>query len=145
MFNYLLVGTMALGLFAAQSCTKTCDAGYEGSDCKTETRAQYFGTWKVSGTDNSTPQGTYTNKDLTIGTNTGGVLKFSCSSIGFGLVFTATLGSDGKTFTVDTFTSGGYTYTGSGTFTSASAMTLSLTEVGGTPSTTTIYTLTGTK
>ena len=145
MFNYLLVGTVALGIFATQSCTKTCDPGYSGSDCKTETRAQYYGTWKVSGSDNAIPAGSYTNKDLTIASNSGGVLKLNMSSIGFALVFTATMSSDGKTFQVDNFTTGGYAYSGSGTFTSASAMTLSLTEVGGTPSATTIYTLTGTK
>lgn len=146
LINYLMMGAVAATLMTTSSCTKTCDPGYEGSDCKTETRAQYYGSWKVSGTDNATPQGTYTNKDLTIGSNSGGVLKLSLSSIGLGLVFDATLGTDGKTFVIDNFTTGGYSYSGTGSFTSSSAMNLTLTEVSNaTPPVTTIYTLTGTK
>jgi len=39
------------GLFFVSSCTKTCDPGYEGSDCKTEVRAKFLANNKVT-TDN---------------------------------------------------------------------------------------------
>ncbi|MBK7147848.1 MAG: hypothetical protein IPH78_03265 [Bacteroidetes bacterium] len=43
-----LVGTIA----GVNSCTKTCDLGYEGDDCKTEVRTKYLGAF--NGTESCT-------------------------------------------------------------------------------------------
>lgn len=43
-----LVGTIA----TVNSCTKTCDLGYEGDDCKTEVRTKYLGAF--NGTESCT-------------------------------------------------------------------------------------------
>jgi hypothetical protein len=67
MFNYLLVGTMALGLFAAQSCSKTCDAGYEGSDCKTLSSTKFLGTYSEADTLNGVAQSAFSTT-ITSGT-----------------------------------------------------------------------------
>ena len=138
----------ALAIIAAlmtmQSCAKTCDSGYEGSDCKTEVRAKYFGNWTVNGTDNGTPPGTYTGKHFAVSAGST-INELTFTSVDLALVFPVTLSADGKTFAVNTTVTGSYTYTGSGSFTSANAVNLSLTEVGGTPAATTIYTFTGVK
>jgi hypothetical protein len=56
LYSTMMVGALAFGV---TSCTKTCDPGYEGSDCKTEIRAKYVADYLVSGTD--TDGDTYTN------------------------------------------------------------------------------------
>ena len=38
-----MVAAAFAGLVTVSSCSKTCDPGYEGTDCKTETRAKYIG------------------------------------------------------------------------------------------------------
>ena len=55
-YSVVVAAALATGL---NSCTKTCDPGYEGSDCKTEVRAKYVANYLVSGTD--TDGDTYTN------------------------------------------------------------------------------------
>lgn len=42
----------ALGTITMTSCNKdeTCDAGYEGKDCKTEVRAKFIKTWNAEDT-----------------------------------------------------------------------------------------------
>lgn len=146
--SFFAAAALVATMMTTSSCSKTCEAGYEGSDCKTEVRAKYYGNWTINGTDNATPPGTYTNKDLTIAAgSSSSIFTLRFTSINLSLVLTGTLGADGKTFTLDQVTSSGYTYSGTGTFTSSSAMTLNLTEVDGstTPNTTTLYTFTGTK
>ena len=144
--SFFAATALVAAMMTTSSCTKTCDAGYEGSDCKTLVRAKYLGTWTINGHDNATPQGTYTNKDLTIAAGgSSSVFTLSLTSVSLSLVYTGTLAADGVTFNIDPITTGGYSYTGTGTFSSASAMTFTLTEVGGTPTTTTIYSFTGTK
>jgi hypothetical protein len=46
----------ALGAITMTSCTKdkTCDLGYEGSDCKTEERTKFLGTWTAADVTGST-------------------------------------------------------------------------------------------
>ena len=55
-FNSLFIMAAVTAMFSVTSCTKTCDLGYEGSDCKTETRAKYLGNF--NGTEVSTLAGT---------------------------------------------------------------------------------------
>lgn len=54
--NSLFIMAAVTAMFSVTSCTKTCDLGYEGSDCKTETRAKYLGNF--NGTEVSTLAGT---------------------------------------------------------------------------------------
>jgi hypothetical protein len=146
--SFMAAAILVATMMTTSSCTKTCDAGYEGSDCKTQVRAKYYGNWSISGTDNAVPQGTYTNKDLTIAAgSTSSVFTLRMTSIGLGLVLNATMGATGTSFTVDQATTGGYQYSGTGSFTTSSAMTLNLTEVNTnvTPNVTTLYSFTGTK
>ncbi|MDB5284195.1 MAG: hypothetical protein JWO06_3270 [Bacteroidota bacterium] len=54
----LMIATSAV-LLTIASCSKTCDAGYEGSDCKTQIREKFIGQFKgpetcTAGTDNYT-------------------------------------------------------------------------------------------
>ncbi len=52
--NKIFKGILGVAILATMvsvsSCTKTCDKGYEGSDCKTEVRTKFAGTY--SATDN---------------------------------------------------------------------------------------------
>ena len=41
-YSVLMLGTLS---FSITSCNKSCDTGYEGSDCKTETRAKFLGSF----------------------------------------------------------------------------------------------------
>jgi hypothetical protein len=52
-YSALMMGALAFG---TTSCTKTCDAGYEGSDCKTEVRTKFLANNKVT-TDNCAGSG----------------------------------------------------------------------------------------
>ena len=45
LFRPFLIVAVAASLFAVSSCTKTCDDGFEGDNCKTEVRAKYLGTY----------------------------------------------------------------------------------------------------
>ncbi|MBS1685616.1 MAG: hypothetical protein JSS76_12720 [Bacteroidetes bacterium] len=40
--SFLMAGALVAALMTTSSCSKTCDAGYEGSDCKTEMRAKFI-------------------------------------------------------------------------------------------------------
>lgn len=46
----VLLSVSAFSAVTMTSCTKdkTCDAGYEGSDCKTEVRTKFLGTWTAN-------------------------------------------------------------------------------------------------
>lgn len=37
-----MAGALVAALMTTSSCSKTCDAGYEGSDCKTEMRTKFI-------------------------------------------------------------------------------------------------------
>ena len=45
--GFLALSTLAVVMTIA-SCTKTCDTGVEGSDCKTEMRTKFLGSWTAS-------------------------------------------------------------------------------------------------
>lgn len=60
----ILTVFFAVAAFAAvgtiTSCTKTCDKGYEGSDCKTKMNAKFAGTYSVHDTASITLTGSTT-------------------------------------------------------------------------------------
>lgn len=55
-FNSFVIVAMMAAVGTTSSCTKTCDAGYEGDNCKTEVRTKYLGNF--NGTEVSTLAGT---------------------------------------------------------------------------------------
>lgn len=59
-----LVATM----MTTSSCSKTCDAGYEGSDCKTQVRTKFIGSYTASDSKNG---GSSQNYPTTITAGTG--------------------------------------------------------------------------
>jgi len=102
------------------SGTCNCTDGYEGTDCSTEWRAKFEGTFLLSGTDNAGY--TYSNLTTTVASSSTGVLKMIITVAGT-YTFTVTLTSS-TTFTIDALTSGGFSYTGQGDI---NGTTLSLT------------------
>ena len=47
-FKGILSVVVLATMVSVTSCTKTCDKGYEGSDCKTEVRTKFAGTYSAS-------------------------------------------------------------------------------------------------
>ncbi len=142
-YSALMMGALA---FSTTSCTKTCDAGYEGSDCKTEVRTKYLGNYKTSGTAVVAGGGSGQITDLIVAVSTSSTdvesFNFAYTIGGDSYSLKGTLSTNGTAFTVPSQTAQGLTYTGSGSFTTTS-MTVQLQEVNG--STTTTINLTGPK
>ncbi len=124
------------------SCTKTCDPGYEGTKCDVKIVTKYTGNYQVNGTDNQ--GGTYTNWTCVISESSSDVLTVLINLQNASITLSAKVAEDGGSYTISSQNVSGFTYSGSGTLTS-NAMTLSLTEIGGTPQVTTVYTFTGSK
>ncbi len=47
-FNSFLIVAVMASVASISSCTKTCDPGFEGTDCKTEVRAKFLGNYAAS-------------------------------------------------------------------------------------------------
>lgn len=120
-YSALLLGAFAMG---TSSCTKTCDPGYEGSDCKTEVRAKYIGSYRVSGTD--TDGDTYTNVPVSIANSSTDVEKVILTWDG-AVVLTGDVSSTGITFPSQT--TAGETISGTATLTNTT-LGLTLTVAG---------------
>ncbi len=108
--TFVAITTIAAVSFIS-SCTKTCDPGYEGSDCKTETRAKFVGQYQgpetcTVGTDNYT---------LTVAKSSTDVLKITFTNV-YNQAYTAIATVDGSSFTVESQTvASGVTVSGTGT------------------------------
>ncbi len=111
-FNSFVVVAMMAAAATTSSCTKTCDAGYEGSDCKTEVRAKIIGTYKVTETCGTTGSAVY---NVTISKSSSDVLKVLIVPFGGYPAITGTAKVDGTNVTVEAQTSGNYTFNGTGT------------------------------
>ena len=125
-FNSFVIVAMMAAVATTSSCTKTCDPGYEGSDCKTETRSNYYGIYTLSGSD--TDGDTYSNLQTTVATGGNDVLQMNITMVGNGLTvpFTGKLdASSTSTFSVAQFPFAGEQFTGSGSF-AGKLMTLQL-------------------
>lgn len=136
-YSALMMGALA---FSTTSCTKTCDAGYEGTDCKTETRAKFLGAF--SGTEQCTVgNDQYT---VTVTNSSTDVVKVVLSNV-YNQAFTATATVDGSTLTITSQpvgTSG--SVSGSGTLSGdAKTLTLNYSISNGTTSNACVFT--GTK
>jgi hypothetical protein len=124
--NTFVVFAAMTAMVSVSSCTKTCDAGYEGSDCKTEIRSNYYGIYTLSGTD--TDGDTYSNLQTTVASGGTDVFQMNITMVGNGLTvpFTGKLDPNStSTFSVPTFPFAGEQFTGSGSF-SGKLMTLQL-------------------
>jgi hypothetical protein len=163
-FSYMMV--VALPLFIFTSCEKdpckdvtcensgtptedgdackcVCASGYSGNKCENEKRASYTGTYLLSGTDSDGD--TYTNLNTVVANSAQGVLKMNVT-LGGSITFTISLSSDNSanSFTVDQSVSGGFTYTGTGSF-NGNVMSLTLNEEPTGGGSTLVYTLSGAK
>ncbi len=134
---------LAIAAFAAvssiTSCTKTCDPGYEGSDCKTEIRAKFIGQFQgpetcTVGTDNYT---------VTITRSSSDALKIVFTNV-YNQAYTATATVDGSSFTVESQTvATNVTVSGTGTISGNTlTFTYTIATVGAASNT---CTFTGTK
>lgn len=117
-FNLLVAGVVATSLMMTQSCTdKVCDAGYEGSDCKTEVRTKFIGSWRGNETC-TTGTDLYT---ITVTGSSSDVVKINISNI-YNQNLTGYATVDGTSFdipsqTVGTGASGNITASGTGSLT----------------------------
>jgi hypothetical protein len=107
---FLMAATVA-SLFFVSSCTKTCDEGYEGSDCKTMTRTKFIGQFKgpetcTVGSDNYT---------VTVSAGSADALTIVFGNV-YNQGFTVTAKVSGSSFTVaeQTVGSSGSKASGSG-------------------------------
>lgn len=109
-FKSVLVFASMAALLTVSSCTKECDPGYEGDDCKTEMRAKFIDDWLVSGTD--TDGDTYTNVPVEVASSSVEVDRVAITwdnSVNFyGNV-------EGSNLTIPSQTVGGEAFSGSGT------------------------------
>lgn len=122
-FNLFVAGVFATAILGTQSCTKTCDAGYEGSDCKTEVRAKIIGTYKVVENCSSTGAANYNVSITKSGTDVQVVLVNPMGGY-TGITGTGTV--EGTSLTFATQTQSGYTFSaGTGTI-SADGGTISM-------------------
>ena len=126
-------GTCATG-------TCTCPTGYEGTDCGTEWRTKFVGSYLTSGSDNS--GNTYTNIPTTIASSSSAETKFVLTVSG---TFTWTCTTTSSTaFTLDATSFSGYSYTGNGTI-NGNQVALSINETDNTTGAVNIYTWTAIK
>lgn len=131
-FNSLFIMAAITAMFSTTSCTKVCDAGYEGSDCKTEVRAKYIATYKVAGTaTNAGGSLNVTDLLITVTAASSGVSDMNFTYVLGGTTYSlkGTLNSDGSSIEFANQTSNGLTYSGSGSF-AGTTLNLNLTEVG---------------
>ena len=134
--NKIFKGFLGVAVLATMvtvsSCTKTCDKGYEGSDCKTEVRTKIVATYKVDETCSTTGHASY---NVTISKSSTDVTKVLISPFGGYPSLTATVSVDGTALTVASQTLAGYTYSGSGTINNSGAtLTMTYTISDGTSS-----------
>lgn len=111
-FNSFLIVAVMASVASISSCTKTCDAGYEGSDCKTEIRAKVIGTYRVVETCSTTGGANY---NVTITASGSDVTKVLVSPFAGYPGVTGIISVDGTTLTIASQTVAGYTFSGSGT------------------------------
>lgn len=93
LFKPFMVAAAFAGLMTVSSCTKTCDEGFEGDDCKTEIRAKYVGAF--TGTEECTTGNSIIT--ITYDDQSSDVTKVSIQNLyGAGFVSEGTLQSDGS-------------------------------------------------
>ena len=139
-FNSFLIVAVIASVASISSCTKTCDAGYEGSDCKTEVRAKFVGTYKVSGTIVTGGVSTaFADQTLTIATSSANLQNILLTFGGA----TVTASTTGTTMTIASqVINVNYTYTGTGSIAN-NVISFTITETDNTGGVPTVYNITG--
>ncbi|MFN8310353.1 MAG: hypothetical protein U0T73_10365 [Chitinophagales bacterium] len=100
-FSFLTAGLLTAALVTTSSCTKTCDPGYEGSDCKTAMNAKFAGTYSVKDTATTGGTSTVYNYSMTITAPSSTPSSVSISNFGgFGTGTTISGTVDGTSLTV---------------------------------------------
>jgi hypothetical protein len=120
-----------------------CTTGYEGTDCGTEMRAKFVGTFNISGTVSCPVSGTFTippGTSITVGNSSAGVDKIIINLLGTAIVATV----NGSSLTIATQQVGDYTYTGTGTITNNN-LNMTINEFDSTVPETCVYTVAGVK
>ena len=131
-------------LMTTSSCTKTCDAGYEGSDCKTQVRTKFVNTYTATESKNAGTTYTYPTT-ITAGTSTDIteviITRITGQSLGAGGFFTnyvkATTAGTALTIARQNPDGDSYYITGTGALTGTS-LTLTYTISGPNTSGTTV-------
>lgn len=158
-----LAAAMTLGLASLNSCTEDkckdvtcenggaclegvcdCEDGYEGTNCQTETRVAFYGSYSVSSGTVTCPvtgngnisQGT----PVSIAESSAGVLKVSVVFAGTALTGTV----NGSNLTLDQVTLNNFTYSGSGSV-SGNTLTMSINEQDPSAGETCVYSFTAQK
>lgn len=107
---------MTVAAFAAitfvSSCTKTCDEGFEGDKCDTEIREKVVATYSVTEDCSNTGGATY---NVVISKSSTDVTKVLIAPFGGYPASTGTVSVDGTSLTIANQTSGGLTFSGTGT------------------------------
>ena len=133
--SFVAATALVAALITTSSCTKTCDAGYEGADCKTLKTAKFVGTF--AGSDICT-SGTYAITFVT-STTSSNIVGVSISNFGgFGatVYISGTVDStnSSKVNLVNQSLGGNRTLTGSITISGSSVLTnYTVTPASGTP------------
>ena len=124
-FNSFLIVAIMASVASISSCTKVCDAGFEGSDCKTEMRAKFLSS-NYSVTEIATVSGSFGPYNASITSSSTDVKKIFFNNFGD---FTANITEVGtvdatNSVTIAAQTVSGYTINGSGTM-SGTTLTIS--------------------
>jgi len=119
-----------------------CTTGYEGTNCETETRAKFIGTYTTNGsvTCPVSGNGTLTGTSISITNSSSAANKIVISVLGVNLTATVS----GSSFTLDQSTQNNFTYTGNGSL-SGTTITINLNEQDPSIGETCVYTVTGPK
>jgi hypothetical protein len=121
---FLMVATVA-ALFTVNSCTKTCDPGYEGSDCKTEVRAKFLSAGAtVKEKKNGGSEYSYSSTIIKVSSDVQKVALTKVANGFFNTNVTATVDGNALTITEQDPDGDGYKISGTG---SVSGTTLILT------------------
>ena len=112
--------------------TCTCPDGFSGTNCGTEDRAQFIGSFVMAGTvTGGANPGTFTDESMVNTVSSTASNKFSMNFFAGGVIVTCTAGSGTNGFAVDATTFDGCDYTGSGTITGTN-LSMTLNETCGT-------------
>ncbi len=126
---FLMVATAAT-LLLTNSCTKTCDPGYEGTDCKTEVRAKFLSNnVSVSEKKNNGTAYSYSTTIISVSSDVQQVAITKIANGFYNSNIVATV--DGSTFTIAKQDPDydGYNIEGSGTV-SGTSVTVTFTITG---------------
>ncbi len=107
-FKTIILSATVAAMALVSSCTKTCDPGYEGSDCKTAMNTKFSGTYAVKDTASSADTTLYFNYSMTVSSPSSEPAKVNISNFGgFGSGTTISGTVDGTSLKLDNTTLAG--------------------------------------